>query len=393
MTSALVLVAVLVPALAYGALLYVFDVHEREPLPALLLMFAVGALCVPVALYVEIALDGLLPFLDGMRAGRRGAVLLGCFVVIAPVEELLKLGAVYLAARRFMNEPVDGVVYAGTAALGFAAAEGVWAGRDASGSVLLLRALLAMPGHLCFSALWGAGLGALQFWGRPMWPAALVSLCASLLAHGTYDFVLIDEGGKSRSAVVAVLIASGVLASVLFRTLLVASPFRRLPLKPGACTTCRRPHAARARFCAGCGAALVESATPVLPIGFVSTLLSFVAQILLLFSGSVLAAKLLGGSAHGLWDQALAAPSAYTAAVWLVVGSGALISGSLAAGWGGRHAVLEALLASALCVLCTMLFVALAHPQHLLRAVTLIPLSLGASAAAAYLLARRSRAR
>ena len=387
------LASVLVPALFYGALLYVFDVHEREPLRVLALVFVLGALCVPLCLVAERGVDQVLPYLAGMRAGVRGDVLVGAFLVVSPIEELSKLLAVLVGARRFIDEPVDGVVYAGTAALGFASAEGLMAVQGPLDATVVWRALLSMPGHLCFSALWGAGLGALLFWGRRLLPAALVAWCAALLAHGTYDFVLIFDGGRHRGGVVAVLVVAALVAVVLFRALLSASPFRKIPERSGLCPTCERPYLAHARFCAGCGTALSVQITPPLPLGFVSTLLAFVAQALVVVVGSVLFAALLHESAHSLWNGALSAPSGRTALVWLLVILGAVTAAGLSASFGGRHALLEVLLASLLCVLCTMLFVALVHPEHVLRALGLVPLSLGAASSASFSLRRATRGR
>jgi RsiW-degrading membrane proteinase PrsW (M82 family) len=91
-------------------------------------------------------------------------------VVVAPiVEELAKFLVVRWSVyeRPEFNEPIDGVVYACSAALGFGAVENVAYVLDAwynimpgAGILVLLgRAVLSVPGHALFSSMWGAALG------------------------------------------------------------------------------------------------------------------------------------------------------------------------------------------------------------------------------------------
>lgn len=380
----LLLAAVLVPALSYAALLYLFDVHEREPLWALALLFVAGCVCVPVAGAVERWVDGVVPFLSAMREGDVAATRFGCFLVIAPAEELTKLVLVALLARkRLMDEPVDGVVYAGTLALGFATAEGVLTGKSFGLTTVALRGVLATPAHLCFAALWGAGLGALRYWGRSMLPAALLAVLASLVAHGTYDYLLIVDQGRARGAVVAVFAVSGLATAVLFRVLLRASPYRLVTARAGSCASCGKRHGVRVRFCAGCGALLVPVVEPPLPLGFAATSLGFAAQGVILVSGTVLTARLFGESAPHLWLGALQSPSLRTLCVVGFLALGALATGLCVRAYRGRFPTLEAALSTSLVLLCALLFLALTEPRSLLSALWLVPVSLGVSVLAA----------
>lgn len=99
-------------------------------------------------------------------------------VVIAPiVEEYAK----YSVVRRTVythsefNEPIDGIIYAAAAALGFASVENTLylisayssslTSREsvdtfsAVSQVFVIRALLSVPGHGLFSSMWGDALG------------------------------------------------------------------------------------------------------------------------------------------------------------------------------------------------------------------------------------------
>ena len=119
---------------------------------------------------------------------------IGCFLVIGPCEELAKFLAVRLFVYRNkeFNEPLDGIIYAAAAALGFASLENVlyvidWHTGHVQWGALGIRSLLALPGHVIFATTWGYALGRQKFDPRyRVWP--MVMLAA--LLHGLYDFLL-----------------------------------------------------------------------------------------------------------------------------------------------------------------------------------------------------------
>lgn len=372
---ALVVIALLVPALAYAALIYLLDLHEREPTWALLSCFGLGALAAPLALMLERLLltFALVPPSDAALYLK-----FSCFGVIAPAEELSKLLVVLLFARRsLMNEPVDGVVYAGFASLGFAVGEGVLGARGLSPSALALRALLPLPAHVFFSALWGAGLGGVRYWGVRLWPLLALSLVTAIALHGAYDYLLMFDGGAQRGAVVALLSAAGVLCALLFRGLLSASPFRGVTPKAGACAACERPHLALARFCAGCGEPLVAPRVVRLPLDFAATLSSFVGHGALLVLAMLACARLFGVAPDVLWSDALSSEGSALLALLVCV----LVAAALPSAWVAllrrESGALDVLVGSAFAWLCTLLYLTLSAPHEVLRALLLLPLSLG----------------
>ncbi len=99
----------------------------------------------------------------------------------------------FVYRHREFDEPLDGIIYAAAAALGFASFENVLYvidfqhGGQVQWSTLVARSLMAFPGHVIFAATWGYGLGRKKF--HPRWPLWATLIAASLL-HGTYDFVL-----------------------------------------------------------------------------------------------------------------------------------------------------------------------------------------------------------
>jgi len=98
-----------------------------------------------------------------------GSHLLVLFLVVGPIEELVKFLVVYQYAWRHeaFDEPLDGVIYSATAALGFAAVENLIYLWQNDPSLVLLRGPLSNPGHALFSALSAsAGRKRLPIFGR-----------------------------------------------------------------------------------------------------------------------------------------------------------------------------------------------------------------------------------
>lgn len=102
----------IVPALLWLFFWLMEDRCEPEPKRYILLCFLLGALMVPVALFSERYVLGILT----------GTSLIFAWALI---EEVLKFGAAYFGAlrTRAFDEPLDAVIYVITAALGFSALE------------------------------------------------------------------------------------------------------------------------------------------------------------------------------------------------------------------------------------------------------------------------------
>jgi RsiW-degrading membrane proteinase PrsW (M82 family) len=127
--------------------------------------------------------------------GRPGTSLVVFLLVVAPVEELLKLLAVYACAYRRpeFDEPLDGVIYSAAAALGFAAAENVVYLAQGSPLLVLVRGPLSNPGHALFSACWGLALSRAK--AAPNLAGVRLRIIAggwllAVLLHGAFDLML-----------------------------------------------------------------------------------------------------------------------------------------------------------------------------------------------------------
>src|SRR5262245_28396410 len=133
------------------------SLYKRPARRVLAVTFALGALATIPALVLNLAGQSL--FLDFFGRAMRSHILTLLFVV-GPIEELLKLLVVYFYAyrRKEFDEPLDGVIFSATAALGFAAIENVVYLAQNEPMLVLLRGPLSNPGHALFSAVWGLSL-------------------------------------------------------------------------------------------------------------------------------------------------------------------------------------------------------------------------------------------
>lgn len=111
-------IALALCALAAAALVYRYDLYDREPWPLLGVAAGLGALGMALAGVVERAAFAALP---ALAAGAAAPAL-----TAAVLEELVKLGSVLLVARvaraRF-NDAMDGLIYGSLAGVGMALEE------------------------------------------------------------------------------------------------------------------------------------------------------------------------------------------------------------------------------------------------------------------------------
>mgnify|MGYP006277618239 FL=1 len=150
-------IASILPAFLWMVLFYRSDRYAPEPRKLVARTFLVGAL---VGAAMVFSLKEL-PF--------KMAIIYSS-VLIAPISEET---AKFLCVRwtvydnKEFNEPIDGMVYATAAALGFASVENViyvlnsWISGGAEFGVMVLagRSVLSVPAHALFSSLWGLALG------------------------------------------------------------------------------------------------------------------------------------------------------------------------------------------------------------------------------------------
>jgi RsiW-degrading membrane proteinase PrsW (M82 family) len=199
---------------AGGALFWLmyFDVKDRlrpEPRRLLVLAFLIGggSAFVGVALYRLAAWSGL----PGDPGTTQLSILLYCLLLVGPIEEGVKfLGARALVFRwKQFDEPIDGLVYAGAVAIGFASVENVVYLPYLHWPEQLARALASPLTHSLFSALWGFGTARAFFESRTrtsrlLWQA--LPLVLAMVVHGLYDYVLLAHDATFVASAVALVL-------------------------------------------------------------------------------------------------------------------------------------------------------------------------------------------
>lgn len=154
------------PAMFYLLPLVWLDRYDPEPLWLLALTFAWGAL---VAVIVSFIVNTLIGAVVGASVSPGAGEFVGG-VISAPVfEEGSKgLGLLILLIffRNYFDDVLDGIIFAGVIALGFATVEnvlyygrGINEGRDALVALLILRGIMSPFAHVSFTAMIGIGCG------------------------------------------------------------------------------------------------------------------------------------------------------------------------------------------------------------------------------------------
>lgn len=194
------LIVPMIPGVIWLWIFYRTDWYDPEPKRLIFGTFGLGVLAIVPAFVGERLAGMVYPFLEHIEqaalsgSGAALPMLVGCFVVIGPCEELSKFLAVrlFVYRHREFDEPLDGIIYAAAAALGFASLENVlyvidWRTGHVHWGTLGVRSLLALPGHVIFAITWGYALGRQKFDPRyRVWPLVL----AAAMLHGLYDFLL-----------------------------------------------------------------------------------------------------------------------------------------------------------------------------------------------------------
>ena len=117
----------LVPGLLWAHWLYKRDAFQPEPLGLVAKAFGIGMLLTAPAIAFGGQIRLHLALESPLDPGSWTWAFQASFLTTAPLEEGLKFSAVYLFFfhHREFDEPMDGLVYTGTVALGFASAENI----------------------------------------------------------------------------------------------------------------------------------------------------------------------------------------------------------------------------------------------------------------------------
>ncbi|SEO51543.1 Membrane proteinase PrsW, cleaves anti-sigma factor RsiW, M82 family [Halogranum amylolyticum] len=219
-TSVLTLLSA-IPALGLAAYVYYSDVTTGEPLSLLVATFMLGVLTASFAAVVNSLLGPMFRSIAVV-----GSVLF-FFLVVAPIEETVKLLAVRLYAYRSsrFDAVVDGAVYGAMAGLGFATIENslyiaqqlgenvdFGLGLIGAGNGIAVVRALAGPGHVIYSAFAGYYLGLAKFNREDAGPIVIKGLIIAAFIHATYNSTV----GVASGAIAAITGLPGIVAFIVY---------------------------------------------------------------------------------------------------------------------------------------------------------------------------------
>lgn len=245
------------PGLVWFHYLYRLDRTRPEPWWRLLLVFLAGAASTQGVLLTHRLLEPVAPALAAPPPDAAG-MLVYFVVAVGLLEEVWKLLAVRLFAYRWIDQPGDGLLFAGVSALGFATAENAVYMLRIDPSVLLQRWIMSTFGHVLMAMFWGYALGITKAGPLRERRVALVlrGLVLAALVHGLYDWLLMI--GWLPLAVV-LLLAVWKLFLTRVRQAAAMSPFRRRVARAvRECPSCRALVRRDAVRCTACGGAMGE---------------------------------------------------------------------------------------------------------------------------------------
>lgn len=158
----------LAPSVFLLHFVYVRDKYEREPLRLMLRVYFFSFLTVIPVLVLQVVPLSILEVTATQSLASRVIV---AFVVAGLIEEGMKFLFVrWLAFHRpELNEPYDGILYAVAVSLGFATIENMLYVLGAAQFgvsplvIIVVRAVLAVPGHALWGVIMGSYIGRAKF--------------------------------------------------------------------------------------------------------------------------------------------------------------------------------------------------------------------------------------
>ena len=191
------------------------------------------------------------------------SVVMAMTFVVGPVEELCKFGVVRLGPYRslYFDEPVDGLVYAFAASLGFASLENLFYVLQYGPEVMIGRAPLSTVGHMVFGSIWGFALGQHYVSGGRRGTLLFSSLALAAGVHALFNVLVFSFP----LGAVGLTLLGGIWSFRAIRRGQKYSPFRfRRNYPRVSCVKCGELMITFNRFCTTCGAPRPEGVGTVL---------------------------------------------------------------------------------------------------------------------------------
>lgn len=220
---AIMLAAAIIPAVVLLVYVYKKDKAEKEPLHIIFELIIRGIFAALLAMFLESIAEWVLPrFVDPKDPYY---FVFFAFLGVAAIEEGCKLFFLY---RRTWYDPnfnysFDGIVYAVTVSLGFAAFENIGYVFQYGLGNAAVRALTAIPGHMSFAVFMG------YFYGRARKEfdrrrtvilskiLLFMSYIVSVLLHGFYDSCAMAGTDDAMKIFLAFIVVMFIVAFAMIR--------------------------------------------------------------------------------------------------------------------------------------------------------------------------------
>ena len=243
------------PGIFWLWLIYSRDKYRPEPRGLVIRTFIFGILSALPVVIAETILGG--PTLEDMEAGiiTAGQAAYGAFIVAGLVEEMAKYLVVRYTIYRspYFDEPMDGIVYASAAALGFASIENVGYSLLFGWEVMLARGWFSTLAHVFFPALWAYALGRRKVRGGRGNSLVIAGLLVAIVLHGAFNYFLFTSDGYAVHTFILFL-AAGLVFTGLVRLANKQSPYRQQVATPLIiCPRCSQQNDYATNFCTSCG--------------------------------------------------------------------------------------------------------------------------------------------
>jgi RsiW-degrading membrane proteinase PrsW (M82 family) len=233
-----------------------YDKLQPEPLKVLLRVGLWGGLMSIIPAIIGNSLANHFLGLGGFASdlSRRVSLplALASAVFIGISEEFWKFLATLRLVRKLpeFDEPLDGMIYGMTVALGFAALENIEYIVRFGPGVLLARSLLSIPIHLACGAIWGYGLARAKFISKRQryFITAIPYLLAAAGVHAAFDFFIFLRTWT-------IFLVFPLLFFIVWYSnkKLLYLRDQSLCLTGNICQHCEKCNAAQAKFCINCG--------------------------------------------------------------------------------------------------------------------------------------------
>ena len=198
----LILVPALLPVILILRYVYRLDKNEREPLGFVLIVVALGAAFSLPCGFVESFLTNIFAAIYDTSTVKFAWI--ENTICVALVEEFSKwlVIMVFVWKNHNFDYRYDGIVYAVSASLGFAALENILYISLFGTGIAFGRALFSIPGHTTFGVFMGfymsrAKASMLAGNARGLRRYKLLALVIPMLIHGMYDFLLSDQANAA----------------------------------------------------------------------------------------------------------------------------------------------------------------------------------------------------